>query len=110
MKSVRWVEHIERRNPKYLLRSSRQTGRTDVEEVDIGGWIILNCILNVSLDDSGAVEDRVDCVYGFNFNAYAEHRSTFGYALLEYDFTDEQFAAVYISSVHSESSVHKRYF
>jgi hypothetical protein len=64
-----------------------------VEEVDVDGRIILKCILNVSFDDSGPVEDMVDCVHSCKFKAYTEQWSTFEKALLEYHVTDEKFCS-----------------
>lgn len=49
-----------------------------MEEVGVNGRIILKCILNVSFDDSGPVEDRVDCVLSCKFKAYTEQWSTYG--------------------------------
>lgn len=49
-----------------------------MEEVDVVGRIILKCILNVSFEDGGPVEDRVDCAHSCKFKAYTEQWSTFG--------------------------------
>jgi hypothetical protein len=44
-----------------------------VEEVDVDGRLILKCTctLNVSFDDSGLVQDRVDSVHSRKFNLKA---------------------------------------